>query len=83
MYSVPVYKPQPLWVEAMYFIFVAIPVAGIVITAVHVVFGIIDLVKWVKRVLNVVGSVLYGKTKEVAGTVDSVGCESPAPRLIQ
>lgn len=83
MYSVPVYKPQPLWVEAMYFFFVAVPIAGLVITAIHIAFWIIDSIRWVKHVTNVVGSALSGKTKAASGIVGSVGCENPAPRLTQ
>lgn len=77
MYSVPVYKPQPLWVDAFHFFFVALPLAGLVITAVYIAFWTIDFTRWVKSVINAVGFALSGRTMGATGIVDSVGCNNP------
>lgn len=83
MYCVPVYKPQPLWIDALHFFFVALPVAGLVLTAVHIAFWIIDFVRWVNRVTNVVRSSLSGRMMAATDIVGNVGCNNPTPGSTQ
>lgn len=71
-----VYKQHHPIYEMLYFVFVSLPVAGIVIGGVYAVFFIIDILRWLKSAVVVVRSYLSGRTKMEASIVKGAGSDN-------